>query len=166
MILLQHNRPVTLSRRSEIRATATYSEPLDQLISLDLKQVIDKPSFARPGRRCEVLSSPHVMVATHRSPGSRTISWPHSRRFGMRSARRCASRPLDRRRFDLGLGPRLRLGPAIRPSPGPNGFCAAPGHLAAQALGPADASIRKDPSSSFCGLSISNAPLQASTSSS
>jgi hypothetical protein len=92
-----------------------------------------------------LLSSPYVLLSTHRSHLSRrTISfgcetaapsmsgsWPDSRRVGMRSARRRASRALDRSCLDLGLSLRLLLGLPFERAGRPMGFASSPASVMA-----------------------------------
>jgi hypothetical protein len=54
LIRLQRDRPVTFVKGvRRFGATAIHSEPLHEMISIDLKHIINKPSFARLGGRCE-----------------------------------------------------------------------------------------------------------------
>jgi hypothetical protein len=52
LILLQRDHPVTFVKGvRKFGATAIHSELLHQMVSIDLKHIINKPSFTRPGRR-------------------------------------------------------------------------------------------------------------------
>src|SRR5438045_8161112 len=90
---------------------------------IHVTHTIDKPAFARPGGRCEAAvfalrcgrrighrSRTTIGFGCEPAAPSMSGSWPDSRWFGMRSARRRASGALDHSCLDLGLCLSVLLG--------------------------------------------------------